>query len=144
MFGGTRRKPPPDEPFSHGPDCPHQDLQPEWGFQIGPARWERTCCFTEIRYVVSGGIDPNSALAEPSWKAHRHSPDCAAAEVQAVVRVERREGGTGWRSTCSVCTTQWVYFWDADKTDRQGRPIRREANCWYQYELAQALVSTAG
>ena len=136
----TRRKPPPDEPFNHADGCPHQDLLQEWGFQIGPARWERTCCSTETRYVVSGGIDPNSAAAEPSWKAHRHSPDCTAADIAAVVKVERREAGTGWRTSCSVCGTMSIFYSQPNLVDQQGRPIRHEGGCAYVYELARPLV----
>ena len=82
---------------------------------------------------------PESAAAMPSWRAHQHAPGCEAAEVEAVVKIERRVDG-GWRSTCSVCTSQWVYYWRPDLTDERGSAIRREGNCLYQYELAQALA----
>ena len=127
MFGTKQRKRPTDDPFQHAEECSTPKAQPEWG-HLGFGQYERVCgCKRELWTAPDTRLDPNSELARPSWRAHQHAPNCEAAEVDVVVRVERRVDG-GWRSTCTVCTSMWLYFWDADRTDRQGRPIRREAN----------------
>jgi hypothetical protein len=106
-------------------------------------QWERTCtCRREVWTAPDERLDPNSNAAMPSRRAHRRTPSCEAAGIEMVVRIERRDGSSGWRSTCSVCTSQWVYYWRPDLTDERGRAIRREGNCLYQYELAQALAPT--
>jgi hypothetical protein len=140
---GTKQKAPADSEFVHGEDCPTKNAWPEWG-RLGGGQWERVCnCRREVWSAPDERLDPNSNAAMPSWRAHLHAPGCEAAEVEAVVRIERREGSSGWRSTCSVCTSQWVYFWDADRTDRQDRPIGREANVLYQYPLTRASGTSA-
>jgi hypothetical protein len=138
MFG-NRRKAPADSEFVHEEGCPTPKAEPEWG-HLGGAEWERVCsCRREVWHAPDGRLDPNSLGAIPSWRAHIHAPGCEAAEVEAVVKIERRVDG-GWRPTCSVCTSQWVYYWRPDLTDERGRAIRRDGNCWYTYELAQALA----
>lgn len=42
------------------------------------------------------------------------------------MKIEKRDGGSGWRTTCLACTA--------------GRPISREANVLYQYELKRQPV----
>jgi hypothetical protein len=139
VFGSKTQRRPTDSEFLHEEGCPTPRATPEWG-RVGPSEWERTCsCGRELWRVADEQLDPNSNAAMPSWRAHIHAPGCEAAEVEAVLRIERRDGSSGWRSTCTVCTTQLVYFWDADRTDRRGRPIRREANVLYQYPLKRTL-----
>jgi hypothetical protein len=139
MFGNRQRQAPTDTSFQHGEDCPTKNARPEWG-HLGGGQWERVCnCRREVWSAPDERLDPNSAAAQPSWKAHQHAPSCEAAEVEAVVKIERRVDG-GWRSTCTVCTSQWVYFWRPDLVDKHGRPVRREANVLYTYELAHQPV----
>jgi hypothetical protein len=66
---------------------------------------------------------------------------CEATEVEQVVRIERREGGSGWRAVCLACTWVTIFFWDPDRTDKAGHPIAREANVLYRYELKHQPVS---
>jgi hypothetical protein len=135
MFGKrSNGHPPVDSEFIHGDDCPTKNARPEWG-HLGGAQWERVCnCRREIWTAPDERLDPNSNGAMPSWRAHTHAPGCEAAEVEAVVKIERRVDG-GWRSTCTVCTTMLIYHWRPDLTDKWGRPITREANVLYQNEL---------
>ena len=140
MFGTKPQRRPTDSEFLHDEGCKTPRATPEWG-HLGGSEWERTCsCRREVWRAPDGRLDPNSAAAQPSWKAHQHAPGCEAAKVEVVVKIERREGSSGWRSTCSVCTSQWIYYWRPDLTDERGRAIRREGNCWYTYELARPLV----
>jgi hypothetical protein len=143
MFSTRTRKTPTDSPFVHSESCPTPKAEPEWG-HLGGSEWERVCnCQREVWRAPDGRLDPNSLGAMPSWRAHIHAPGCEAAEVEAVVRIERRDGSGGWRSTCTVCTSMWLYFWDAERTDGQGRPIRREANVLYQYPLKRTPGTAA-
>ena len=139
MFG--KRKALAATPFDHSVDCRTPDARPEWSY-MGNGRWERVCsCNTDYTYSESDEVDPNSPAAEPSWSAHEHALSCEATGIAAVVKIERREGGAGWRSTCAVCTTHCIYFWDPDRTDQRGRPISREANVRYRYETRHQLVA---
>jgi hypothetical protein len=109
---------------------------------MGNGRWERVCsCKTDYAYSENDEIDPNGPAAEPAWSGHQHAPSCEARYVAAVVKVERREAGTGWRSICTVCTTQCVYYWDPNRTDEKGRPVRAEANVRYQYPTRHQMVA---
>jgi hypothetical protein len=142
MFGAKTQRRPTDSEFLHDEGCPTPRATPEWG-HLGAGQWERTCnCRREVWSAPDERLDPNSAAAQPSWKAHQHAPGCEAADIEAVVRIERRVDA-GWRSQCTVCTSMWLYFWDADRADRQGRPIRREANVLYQYQLKRAPSTAA-
>jgi hypothetical protein len=138
----TRRKP-ADTPFIHGPDCKMKDASPQWSFIPGSGgQWERVCrCHREAVTVLDEVLDPNSAAAEPAWTAHEHAVGCEASGVASVVRVEKREAGTGWRSTCLACGTLCVYFYDAERVDATGRPISREGDVRYQYELKHQTVA---
>ncbi|HET6921230.1 MAG TPA: hypothetical protein VFI46_17465 [Jiangellaceae bacterium] len=140
MFG-QRNDAPPETPFQHSDDCKTPDAQPEWGY-VGAGRWERTCgCHAEVHYTRDTRLDPNSTAAEPSWRAHEHDPSCDASNIAAVVRIERRSPDGGWRSTCHVCTTTCIYWWDPQYTDHNGRRITREGSIFYQYELGRAPVA---
>jgi hypothetical protein len=142
MFGAKTQRRPTDSEFIHDEGCKTPRAAPEWG-HLGGSEWERTCsCRREVWRAADDRLDPNSLRAMPSWRAHRHSPSCEAAEVEAVIKIERRDGSSGWRSTCSVCTSQWVYYWRPDMVDEHGRPVRREANVFYTYELAHQPVPT--
>lgn len=81
------------------------------------------------------------ALQQPLGIARREvlTEQQHARAWEAVVRIERRDGSSGWRSTCMVCTTQLVYYWSPDLIDERGSAVRREGNCLYQYELARPL-----
>jgi hypothetical protein len=139
MFGTKSQRRPTNSEFVHSESCPTPKAEPGWG-HLGGSEWERVCnCRREVWRAPDGRLDPNSAAAQPSWKAHQHAPGCEAAEVEAVVRIERRVDG-GWRSQCTVCTSMWVYFWRPDLVDKHGRPVRREANVLYTYELAHQPV----
>jgi hypothetical protein len=138
-ISGTKR--PADTPFVHGPDCPFVKIAPAWSY-IGERQWERACrCHTERVTVLDEAVDPASSAAEPSWRAALHRPDCDGSQFEQLVRIEKREGGTGWRATCLVCTQQTVFYWDPVRVDRKGRPVIREANCLYRYELKHQPVS---
>jgi hypothetical protein len=132
----TRRKP-ADTPFIHGADCKFSNVQPAWSFLPGSGgQWERACrCHREAITVLDEAIDPASSAAEPSWRAAEHGAACEATEVEQVVKIEKREGGSGWRAVCLACTWVTIFFWAPDRTDKFGRPISREANVMYRYEL---------
>ena len=143
MFGNWR-KAPADSPFQHLEGCRTPDAAPSWGWLPGEGRWERVCgCHREFRYVDDGTIDPNSAAAEPAWTAHKHSPSCEASSVASVVRVERRPDG-GWRSTCLACGTIWIYWWNPDQADKDGRQVHRVGNVLYRYETRHTVTGAAG
>jgi hypothetical protein len=74
------------------------------------------------------------ALQQPLGIARREvlTEQQHACAWEAVVRIERRDGSSGWRSTCTVCTTQLVYYWSPDQIDERGSAVRREGNCLYQ------------
>jgi hypothetical protein len=86
-------------------------------------------------------VDPSSSAAEPSWRAHGHALTCEAAEVASVVKVEKRGRDAGWKSTCLVCGTMWVYFWDPERTDTKGRRVRAEGSVLYQYKLRHQMAT---
>jgi hypothetical protein len=93
MFGTKQRRAPTDTPFQHGEDCPTKNARPEWG-RLGAGQWERVCnCRREVWSAPDERLDPNSAAAQPGWKAHQHAPGCEATEVEAVVKIERRVDG---------------------------------------------------
>ena len=139
MFGTKTQRRPTDSEFLHDEGCPTPRATPQWG-NLGNGQWERTCnCRRELWTVPDGRLDPNSNAAMPSWRAHRHSPSCQAAEVEAVVKIERRIDA-GWKTTCPVCGTLGIFYWNPDAVDGNGRPIRREANVFYTYELAHQPV----
>jgi hypothetical protein len=106
-------------------------------------QWERVCrCHREAVTVLDDtALDPNSAAAEPAWTAHQHALTCEASDIASVVRVEKREAGTGWRTTCLACGSMCFYYWDPDRLDSSGRPIRREGDVRYQYELKHQTVA---
>ena len=138
-IAGTKR--PADTPFVHGPDCPFAKIAPAWSY-IGERQWERACrCHTERVTVLDEAIDPASSAAEPSWRAAEHGPGCEATEIEQVVKVEKRENGTGWRTTCLACAQVTIFYLDLQRTDKKGRPIDREANVRYKYELKHQPVS---
>jgi len=142
MFGTKAQRRPTDSEFAHDEGCRTPRATPEWG-HLGGGQWERVCnCRREFWTAPDERLDPNSNGAAPSWRAHNPAPGCEATEVEAVVKIERRVDG-GWRSTCSVCTSMWVYYWRPDLTDERGDAIRREGNCLYQYPLKRAPGTSA-
>ena len=104
MFGTKTQRRPTDSEFLHSESCPTPKAEPGWG-HLGGSEWERVCnCRREVWLAPDGRLDPNSPAAMPSVECTHHAPGCEAAEVEAVVRIERRVDG-GWRSTCTVCTS---------------------------------------
>jgi hypothetical protein len=133
---GKRR--PADTPFPHSPDCKFSSIQPAWTYLPGDGgAWERACrCHRQVVSAFDNtSIDPAGSAAEPAWRAAEHNTGCEATEVEQVVRIEKREAGSGWRATCLACTWVTIFYWDPDRTDKKGRPIDREANVRYRYEL---------
>jgi hypothetical protein len=43
--------------------------------------------------------------------------DCDGVAAPMVVKVERRDGG-GWRSTCSLCQSITLYWWEPGHRER--------------------------
>ena len=130
---------PTDSEFLHDEGCRTPSAEPEWG-NLGNGQWKRVCnCRRGVWTAPDTQLDPNSNAAMPSWRAHIHAPGCEAAEVEAVVRIERRIDAE-WKTTCPVCGTLGIFYWNPDAVDGNGRPVRREANVFYTYELAHKPV----
>jgi hypothetical protein len=74
MFGTKTQRRPTDSEFLNDEGCRTPRATPEWG-HLGGSEWERTCsCRREVWRAPDGRLDPNSALAMPSWRAHIHTP----------------------------------------------------------------------
>lgn len=139
MFG-VRTKPPIDTVFVHEDRCRTADAEPGW-HSTEDGRWMRVCsCRTEYSAGRSVELHPNSDAAEPARSEHRHSPDCSALDLPAVVSVRRDELDGGWRSDCPLCQTVCRYWWDPAyyQPDADGEPRRviQAGNVRYVYALA--------
>jgi hypothetical protein len=144
MMFGRSRKPPSTPPFLHGDRCKTADAEPEW-HESRDGRWQRVCsCGTEYKEMSSGQVEPASAAAEPSKRAHLHAPRCQGSGLDAVVIVEFSHPDRAWRSHCTVCTSSYLYWYEPDRTemDLNGdlRRVRRAGCVLYDYPLAREPV----
>jgi hypothetical protein len=134
-----QRREPVAGPFDHDPGCKTPDADPQF-HEIETDYWQRVCsCGTEYARTTSGGIDPNSEAARPSWRAHRHDHGCEHRELAAVVKVEQHPDG-GWRSSCVSCATIQLYWHDPEHWVPQpdGSMVRRTSygSVLFGYPLA--------
>ena len=138
MFGTKTQRRPTDSEFLHSESCPTPKAEPGWDTWAANGRGSVTVAAKSGMRRMS---DSTRTRRPRNRVGKRISTLRAARRPKSRRSSGSRDGSTaGWRSTCSVCTSQWVYFWRPDLVDKHGRPVRREANVLYTYELAHQPV----